>query len=371
MNERARQKFNDDLLLEDGDRTLAKERFPQLMPVLDFAELRCLFEGFELNGLHDKAHRRLMGLFAIGLSACALIGAATTPFLYQAHNIGWGRLIGGVSAVLGIVGVLIGAFGLFSGKSKSQWLCNRLMTERLRQFHFQAMVCGIRLLLTPVATGGASVSEFVRSRSQWFAEFRMAYEGHLPARLQEILDDDSEEGFPLCPEAENEELSRTPAGLQSIFSAYRLFRLQHQIEYASYKLGAGDRLWSSPTRQFRLLRDVGLGLIVLVFVSHLIIATSSVPVSLSALASSHALHFGISLLIIGVLVVRALEEGLQPAREIERYTRYRASLVALLGRFDRAGSDADRIRVMHETERLSYAEMRGFLKTHYEARFVL
>jgi hypothetical protein len=108
-----------------------------------------------------------------------------------------------------------------------------------------------------------------------------------------------------------------------------------------------------------------------VFVSHLVIVTSSVPASLVGLAGSHLLHFCISVLIIAVLVTRALEEGLQPARELERYTRYRAALVSLLGRFDRARAADEKIRIMQETERLSYSEMRGFLKTHFEARYVL
>ena len=75
-------------------------------------------------------------------------------------------------------------------------------------------------------------------------------------------------------------------------------------------------------------------------------------------------------MVIGILAVRTLEEGLQPAREVERYTRYRSSLMSLLGRFDRATSPKDKLRIMHEVERTSYQEMRQFLKTNYEARYV-
>ena len=48
------------------------------------------------------------------------------------------------------------------------------------------------------------------------------------------------------------------------------------------------------------------------------------------------LHVAILWTAIAALTARALEEGLQPAREIERYSRYRAVLLRCRDQFDDA-----------------------------------
>jgi hypothetical protein len=52
---------------------------------------------------------------------------------------------------------------------------------------------------------------------------------------------------------------------------------------------------------------------------------------------------------------------LQPAREVERYTLYRAELTRLLRRYDEASEREGKIAVVIETERASYREKRDFL----------
>jgi hypothetical protein len=84
-----------------------------------------------------------------------------------------------------------------------------------------------------------------------------------------------------------------------------------------------------------------------------------------------SVHILIIWTVIVALAARTFEEGLQPTREVERYTAYRARLGRLLYQFDEATSVSERVRIMTEVERLVYQEMREFLKTNYEARFVL
>ena len=71
------------------------------------------------------------------------------------------------------------------------------------------------------------------------------------------------------------------------------------------------------------------------------------------------------------LAIRALEEGFQPGREIERYRHYRFAVAAIRDRFDEAVSPAQKLVVMADMERLSFDEMKDFLRTHLESRFVL
>jgi hypothetical protein len=71
------------------------------------------------------------------------------------------------------------------------------------------------------------------------------------------------------------------------------------------------------------------------------------------------------------LAFRALQEGLQPEREIERYRHYRAGIRAIRDRFDQASSPAEKFEVMQEMERLTFDEFVNFLRSNDEARFII
>ena len=56
---------------------------------------------------------------------------------------------------------------------------------------------------------------------------------------------------------------------------------------------------------------------------------------------------------------------------MERYQQYRAALRAVQERFDAAPSQAEKLAVMREMERISFDEMRNFLITNDRSRFVM
>jgi hypothetical protein len=68
--------------------------------------------------------------------------------------------------------------------------------------------------------------------------------------------------------------------------------------------------------------------------------------------------------------MRTLEEGLQPKREIERYQRYCSLIQDILERFEN-GTRAVKFEAMVEMEKLAYDEMRDFLRSFYESRFIM
>jgi membrane protease YdiL (CAAX protease family) len=364
------QKFNDDLLLTEDDRKLAAERFPELFHILDFPELREMFLRYDIPANSAKKHRRRAGFVAILLGVLALLGASVAP-LFEAHQLLWPKIFGGFSALLGVVSVLIGSIGTLNGESKERWVRNRLMTERLRQFHFQALICRLPEVLASMVDVVGRKS-FLDARKSWFAEFRLAYEGHLPARLKAVMDDDAEDDFLLHHDFRTWQPPPVPnAHLGRVFAAYRLLRLEHQLQYANFKLRTDERLFSSSSvRQLEVLRDMSLAFIFIVFVAHVAVALSLAP-GWSGFATNIYIHLGIIWVVIGILALRTLEEGLQPAREVERYARYRSSLMSLMARFDKATDPEEKIRIMQATERTSYQEMRGFLTTNWEARYVL
>src|SRR6266404_2370226 len=366
------QQFNDDLCSGARDRELARDIFPEVLHIFDFPELRELFLSHDIPANLAKRRRSLFGFVAIGLGAVALFGASVAQ-----DN--WPCTLA-VCAALGAVSLLLGWFGTLSGETKRVWLCSRLMTESLRQFHFQTLVYRLPAVLASTR-GAAAQRRFIEERRGWLAEFRLQYEGHLPARLRAVLDDDAEEDFLLHPDGNwDHDLSGSDTSLQKVFLAYRLLRFEHQIQYANYRLGADQSIFStSATRQLEVLRNLALVFILVGFVANLALVAllgfgPKLGLSPSAadqkviLTTAHVLVIG---LFVGVVAVRTLEEGLQPAREVDRYIRYRSAMLSLLRRFDKELDPREKLKIMCDAERASYQEMRGFLKTHYDARYVL
>jgi hypothetical protein len=91
---------------------------------------------------------------------------------------------------------------------------------------------------------------------------------------------------------------------------------------------------------------------------------------LIALSNEPWAHWTAVCFAVAALGMRTLEEGLQPKRELERYQRYSSLIQDLLQRFD-AASRRGKFEAMIEMERLSFEEMRDFLRSTQESRFVM
>jgi hypothetical protein len=177
------------------------------------------------------------------------------------------------------------------------------------------------------------------------------------------------DGLWLHPRAAGAELGPDAAELDPLFEAYRELRIVHQLGYANHKLtdmspkgprGQRSILSTLSAVSIGLLCVIHVGIVVLVFAgghelakSEAVLASLTIWIALSALAA------------------RAVEQGLQPEREIERYQQYRSAVRAVLERFEFANSQGEKLRVMSEMERLSFDEMRNFLVTNSASRFVM
>ncbi len=107
---------------------------------------------------------------------------------------------------------------------------------------------------------------------------------------------------------------------------------------------------------------------------HLVIALAlSFPAlaSLASFAHKPVVHVTAIWFAIFALAIRAVEEGLGVREEAESYRDYRAALEAIAKRFTQASEPAEKFRLMEETERLSYEEMRRFLRHAQGTRFVM
>ena len=75
-------RFNDDLLLGEGDRQQAQKLFPAVFHVLNHPELQALFRSFDESANAAKAKSRRFGLTAICLAVFSLLVTSAEP-LYR------------------------------------------------------------------------------------------------------------------------------------------------------------------------------------------------------------------------------------------------------------------------------------------------
>lgn len=371
-------KFNDDLLANKGDRELAESRYPGLVHVLDHPELQPLFARYDVPANAAKQRSRRWGLIAIVLGTLALLIASAESVYTQYESLSHNpyvssTMLGMVSAIAGILSVAIGLWGVLYAKSKRQWLCQRLMTERLRQFHFQTFVFHLPEIVASLKSPG-DVKAYQDARSRWFDAFKARYEGHLDAEITGIIDGGRASDVWLH-EPTQPDTSVLQADLTDVFAAYKALRIMHQLQYANYKLRTEGRLLSaSPKKQGEILSQIAFVCVLALFTIHLSIAIIlSVPSFQAAAAFVHTpwVHIVAIWCAICALAIRAVEEGFGVRDETERYRDYRSSVEAIRERFERETVPAEKLRIMEEMERLVYEEMCSFLRNAHATRFVM
>jgi hypothetical protein len=185
------QRFNDDLLLHPEDRDLAAQNYPTVLHVLDNPELREYFQEYDRPANSAKKNSRRWGQIAIILGALAIAGASGEILLLELWHFDWVPALAFFPAIAGIASVFVGNFGVLFGRNKRKWLQNRLMTERLRQFHFQTFVFRLPEILASLQSQEGR-DHFKAARAIWFEAFRAQVERKIPAALVSVLDEDGD-----------------------------------------------------------------------------------------------------------------------------------------------------------------------------------
>jgi hypothetical protein len=372
--------FNDDLLLAEPDRKLAACLYPTILHVLDHPELRQLFSEYDELANRSKRKGRAAGFWVIAFGFSALAIAAleyplthATGDHFSDSTIATVRLIlAALSAVCGIASVLIGSVGVLYARRKRDWLHLRLMGESIRQFHFQTLVFRLPEILASLKDDNAK-SAFVLDRKLWFKALKSRFEGKLDAVFGAITNEQNgidpwlHEGLMKHPKL------RETRDLAPLFDAYRKLRILHQLGYADYKLQPDHRIFSPvPRRQAEVISQISsLSIILLCAISVCLLLGVIFPTSVWAAFDSETINVVVIWIALAALATRAIEQGLQPEREAERYQQYRSGVRAILEQFDAAASQDDKIRIMRDMERLAFDEMRNFLITNERARFVM
>lgn len=364
----APHRFNTDLLNDPRDRDEAKRAYPTVFDLLYDEDLLIHFNDYDRPADHAKRRSLVSGIVAVGLAVIGLCGTSAEPVLHSILPESAIIATGVPFALLGLAAIAIGLGGVLTAKSKRLWLHNRLIGERLRQFHFQTFVCRLGAI-GDASTGATGWADFRERREAWLAQFLLRFRGQVDAEFTAILQYE-EDPLWLHPPPRIEEIAAKPPAAElprQFFDAYRELRIRRQLQYADYKLGRGQtHVGMSLPRQEFVLNVSGLAATILLFVFEFLTVYWISTGGAWRLSTMLAIWSAII-----ALAVRTLEEGLQPKREIERYRRYHIAVQDILKRFDAAASDATRFAIMIEMERVSFAEMRDFLRSANEARFIM
>jgi hypothetical protein len=356
---------NDDLLLDKNERAHFYLRRPRLAPIFDWLELRQAFEIHEQPAKQARKKSRGHGVTAVGLGFAGLALTALTPWLakFASKPDLAERWTGVAAAALIALGTVVGLLQTLIWRAKQEWLINRYWTERIRQFHFQLILNNLEKAAAALP-GGAALDAWRTFRQGKLADFLHDAKQTLPTAFDELEDDHAEEDVwvdkawrerpptpPQTPELAEllEGLQRQRIGVQERFTALKLKPGLHSPQTrAKWLHGASDA-----------------------FTAVILVLTIVIGVIYAQGSQEPRFWLGAAgALTAAVVALRVLNEGLLLRAEAERYRWYLASVRSIARRFEKANT-ADRIRLLHEMERLAYQEMRRFLITFKEARFIM
>jgi len=367
--------YNDDLLLAPGDQENARRFYGPVANALIFPELIELFLPVDARANRAKLRLRNLGFGSVVMLTLALLAASSAPFYEHADP--WAAYIVITSALLGVAGGLLG-FGLFSRNAKATWLECRLVTEGLRALHFRLLVVLSPQIIRAAdafATDHDSFEPYYQLRAQALEEFRQNVVLRRSEELTRLLDN-RETRPPI-------EINSLPSADvfdgkygRVLLEAYATLRMRRQCQYADHMLKDDGRILSRfPRTQARVIGGLGVGCVVMLFALHLysasvplLASTEPLPAHLGALLPQvHQLAVWIALI---ALVLRAIEEGLKPRTEIDRYRHYRITTERLSTQF-KARDVGGKVQIMSAMENVVHDEMVNFLRSNSEARFIM
>jgi hypothetical protein len=377
--------YNDEMLLTEADRASAEHSFPNVFFALDHPALRSEFSKFDALANRAKARSQSWGVTSVVLATSALILAAFEGVIHSStpHDAAWQTVptaVAVAAALLGVVAALIASFGLMYRQSKIDWLHNRLITERLRQWHAQSFV-GRFSAIVAAARSPQARKTFLATRDAEFKEFQRLFIAKVSAEFPRYIGargTDHGAGAIQSPWIRREWTDRPlvdslPADdplVREALAAYEMTRMTSQVQYTSFKLlEDAVPFWTHAPVQARVLKRLGWTCVAALMLLHLVIVLGVIA-NVPSMNSS-AVHASAVSMAILALAGRTLEEGLQPHREIERLEAYLLRLTAAEHTFKTTDQVAQQLGAMREIERAAVAEMVGFLSARHESTFVM
>ena len=352
---------NDDLLMTETARDAARRADPDVFRVLDWPELRDLFQQHEAPAKALKRSSRRTGVaaaMATGIGAGLLALAPILPF---------GQLVTLVSLLATVAGFLVGIWHWIFGAEKRAWLQHRHWAERTRQFYFQFIINHLELA-THAMSADAALDQWRSVRAACLAEFVHGFGQDQifdPARIEE--DRTSSRAWILrrwagAAKVPFAEVSTEYATLEKLLDRLGEQRIRIQQRYTA---ATGQKTIHAPGVRRIILDRSGDAL--------------TASVALSAIWGGFALVFGYDSVVplaIGAasgalgLLTRALAQGLSVAVDVDRMEWYLQAINDCDASFGAGGAQA-KIDALRALEVHAYREMQQFLIAHRAEKFIV
>ena len=352
---------NDDLLLHQSARDQLELEFKGALRVFDWEDMRGLFEKFNLKaGISRKSHQRL-ALFFVSLAGSGALLTTVLTGVEGANPVWW--WMAALMSCTGLICTL--GFSVFRG-SKQEWLENRLLTERLRQFYFQFMISDPALAAEAMHDESA-FQKWQEKKVLAFKYFKAWSECNLSTAMKSVmLDSNNKQLWQLSEWRVSPALPKESKWLSAYFEILGQRRIRIQRTYVQEKISPG---FSSPVTMNNAYLVFsyfsGVAAVVLAVLSAYMVGKGEDYAHLAALCVS-------ALASIGVLNIYAkiVSDGFQFAQEAERYTEYRDKIDGIEGEFNNA-DPSTKLNCLRRFEGASYDELRLFLKSNYEKNFAI
>lgn len=360
------QTFNSDLLVSEADVAAAKGTYPTVWPLLVNRTLLGEFMRADEVANAAKRSSTWVGLSAIGIG---LVGLATAAFA---------RLIEGLeprtATALTILGIVFGVLGPVMGVKASgntgpgsRWLRARFATERLRQFHFQSLLVMLRVSASYREASTDCLAERISVRlTELTQRFRTGFDAEFLNFIDPVTGPRAYRFF-RAQDAVPVDTTVTPLQ-QELLDAYRELRIERQRSYCQHVLRHPRGFFDFPvSKQRDWLTILGPACVLLMLVLHL---AHGVTIARGAHLGAY-LDAGVLFFALVALAGRALESGLSPDEEVERYETYQRRCLAAGEAFDGAATLHQKLEAMDEMEVAAAEELHEFLRVKTRSRFVM
>ncbi len=366
---------NSDLLIDGEDRAFFARHFAKFTPIFDWPELRALFVIYDASAGSARKHSQRAGVLAIAAGFLSLSVAAAVPLadeLTKASATAQLRtqaVLGGIDAFLAIVSIVIGYTQVLKGEGKTRWLTNRFWSERIRQFHFQLMINHLPQLVAALQDATA-MQDWLDFRARALDRFEHDYLRGVEDKLRHLEIDEAEDE----PWLSSEWRTAGPIPVESLQLKELLELLEQQRfgiqqRYAERRLASG---WHSPESRAQWVLKLSDTLTAVLLLATITVGIGSLMAFVGGENPMFRLIAGFvaALSSCSIVAMRALKEGLLFSADAERYRWYLAALRSLYRRYESADV-AEKVALFRQLEHLAYQEMRRFVLSGSEARFIM
>jgi hypothetical protein len=344
--------FNHDLLLSEPDRTAAADRWPALASILLNTELARTFTAHEHKAKRYKGMLQRLGSASVLLMLGALLGYVAELW-FTTDTEDHIAYLGEASEISALSALALALLASRYGPVRRRWLKHRFVTEVLRQWHFRRLL-DVDMLERAKDGSGQPLTP----RNQELSALVHDLAGSVGEKMDALSEFRRD---PLGP-VPRARLPEAPHVRAQLLDAYRALRLDHQRDFAIYKLSTEDRTFAGLSLSALSTFTDQLAGTTLILALAFSVARLVVVFAWSPMAA-------VSLAITGV-AVRAWRDGLALESERERYHEMLHVLELLTVRWESAESEEQRFLIAEEVERAGVEELRFFIRSHERAQFL-